>query len=145
MRLSSIGRPPVLAVMLFLAAACMREEAARPDCLIDAGPCSRAVGTMEVTLDVSPRPVRAMRDLQFTVRLRRDGLPVEKAGVEVDLTMPGMRMGENRVLLRHGGEGRYQGRGVIVRCPSGQKLWKVSVLVNEREQTLAADFLFEAP
>jgi hypothetical protein len=49
------------------------------------------------------------------------------------------------VRLLHEGEGRHRGRGVIVRCPSGQTLWKASVVVAEDKRSLTADFLIDVP
>lgn len=131
--------------LLLLLTACVKKEEVRPDCGIDAGPCVRSAGGMTVTLDITPKPVKALRDLAFAVSLMRDSRPVGTAQVEIDLTMPGMNMGENRVRLRHEGEGSYRGRGVIVRCSSGKKLWKASVIVTDEGRVATADFLFDAP
>lgn len=121
------------------------KETPVPDCAIDAGPCIRTVEGMTVTLDITPKPVKAMQDLSFSLRLARSGRLVGNAKVEIDLAMPGMQMGRNRVQLQQGADGVYQGRGVIVRCPSGRTLWKASVVVTEGERSVTAEYLFEAP
>ena len=145
MSLRSCFRIPVLLVLLVLGSSCTRQENLRPDCMIDTGPCVRTVEGLTVILDITPRPVRAMRDVVFEVRLRRDGEPANGAAREVDLTMPGMKMGENRVLLRRRGGDLYQGRGVFVRCPSGQTLWRASVLVDLGDHEARAEYLLDVP
>jgi hypothetical protein len=96
------------------------------NCEINHGPCTRYLSDCKVTLDIEPKPVKAMKDLTFTVRL---------AGKEasstpyIDLGMPGMNMGPNRVPMRVTEKGLYRGIGVIVRCPSGRRTWRATVTV----------------
>jgi hypothetical protein len=93
---------------------------------IHQGPCSRMIHGTQVTLEIQPRPVKAMEDLTFTVTL--SGME-PAADPYVDLGMPGMTMGPNRVHLRHTGPGRYEGQGIIVRCPTGSRTWEARVTV----------------
>jgi hypothetical protein len=81
-------------------------------CDIHAGPCRAAINGTEVSLEISPKPVKAMQDLTFTVSYAG-----EKPGADpyIDLGMPGMNMGRNRVTLKPAGESVFQGKGVIVR------------------------------
>jgi len=93
---------------------------------IHEGPVTGAAGPQRVILEVEPRPVRAMRDLRFTLLLpgyEGNGAP------RIDLSMPGMRMPPNRVDLIRGESGVYRGTGVIVRCRSGKRTWQASVTV----------------
>ncbi|MDX9789080.1 MAG: hypothetical protein RBT11_20060 [Desulfobacterales bacterium] len=87
-------------------------------------PLSGGVGT--VTLNIAPKPVKAMADLTFTVQLAGNS---SKAPLYIDLDMPGMKMGQNRVELKQHSDGSYTGSGVIVRCPSGKTLWQATVTV----------------
>ena len=80
----------------------------------------------EVTLEIQPRPVKAMEDLTFTVTL--SGME-PAADPYVDLGMPGMNMGPNRVHLRRTGPGRYEEQGIIVRCSTGSRTWEARVTV----------------
>jgi hypothetical protein len=139
----SPARPllPLAVLALSLLAACTEQKA--PDCLINAGPCSRTVEGITVTFDLAPKPVRALRELEFSVLLAKDGDPLTGASVTVDLTMPGMDMGENRVRLATRSGGRHAGKGVIVRCPSGRTLWKASVIIEHGGRVVTSDFLFE--
>jgi len=114
----------VLKAKLFAAILCIMTSAVCPtasgaerrpegvDCEVNAGPCSGSLNGIQVTLDVEPKPVKAMENLTFTVRLAGKkfvGYPY------IDLGMPGMNMGRNRVFLKPIGESVYQGKGVIVR------------------------------
>jgi hypothetical protein len=81
------------------------------------GTCTQKLQGTDVILDISPKPVKAMTDLKFTITL------TGKQGVSepfIDLGMPGMKMGPNRVFLKSNGKGVYSGTGIIVRCPSGK-------------------------
>ncbi|MCL5022789.1 MAG: FixH family protein [Nitrospirae bacterium] len=117
-----------------------------PDCEIDKGACSKEVGGDEVTIDITPKPVKAMQELVFHLTFRRNspsgflataggggvgGLPGE---FTLDLSMPGMYMGMNRVLLRRTSGGTYSGKGVIPKCRSGKRLWKATVALPQEGQ-----------
>ena len=105
-----------------------REKVARAiDCAIDAGPCFGTVEDLRVTFEITPRPVRTMTDLVFRVEALSGGMSLKDGEVAVDLAMPGMVMAENRVILSRLDGGIYEGRGAIVRCPSGGKDWKATV------------------
>jgi len=84
----------------------------RVDCDVHTGPCSASLKDIQVTLDIKPKPVKAMEDLTFTVRFAGEKFVADPY---IDLGMPGMNMGRNRVVLKLTGESLYQGRGVIVR------------------------------
>ncbi|MBW1698076.1 MAG: hypothetical protein JRH18_07615 [Deltaproteobacteria bacterium] len=94
------------------------------DCDIQNRSCTKDLGNVSVTFDIQPKPVRAMHDLVFTVRFK-DGMP--QSSPYIDLGMPGMNMGANRVLLKTVGSGVYKGKGIIVRCPSGNKIWRATL------------------
>ncbi len=122
-----------------------QRKAARPDCAISAGPCARPAGPEgRLSLEIAPRPVRAMADLDFTVSV--DPASAAGPGARIELSMPGMYMGESRVALAPAGEGRFRGRGVIVRCPSGRRTWSAEVRVDPPSKgapPLRATFTFE--
>lgn len=97
-----------------------------PDCFIDLGPCSSAMAGKQVVLDISPRPVKTMKELTFTVRAAgRNTAPT----LLLDLSMPGMYMGRNEVILKKTPAGSYSGKGIIPRCPSGKKLWRAELTI----------------
>ena len=98
------------------------------NCDAHKGVCSQALGNLTVSLEISPRPVKAMQDLIFKVSIT--GPPLSKMPY-IDLGMPAMKMGPNRVLLKHVSQGDYEGKGVIVKCPSGRRTWFANVTIPE--------------
>lgn len=103
-------------------------------CDLHAGACSLAVGDLIVTLAITPRPIRAMTDLYFHVSVIGDfdGTPY------IDLDMVAMHMGRNRVrLASDDGESArdavraFRGTGVVVKCPSGKRAWKATVVLPD--------------
>ena len=107
------------------------------NCDIHHGTCTQKLQDTDIIIDISPKPVKAMTDLKFTITL------TGKQGVSkpfIDLGMPGMKMGPNRVLLKSNGKGVYSGTGTIVRCPSGKRIWKATVTVPNMG---SVDFIFD--
>jgi hypothetical protein len=98
---------------------------------------------MLVEFSISPRPVTVMQDLEFTVTLRKKGKPVTGATLLLDLSMPGMFMGNNHPKLIEIQEGTHRGRGVIPRCITGQSHWKAFIAVAHGGQVEKVSFLFE--
>jgi len=143
----------------FLLAACLfsKEIAAEETpstlttCDIQLGPCTKVKETLTVTLDIIPKPVKAMKELTFRLTLTGREL---SDNPHIDLSMPGMAMGPNRVLMKRVenntsrvenntsrvGNNTYEGQGVIVKCPSGRRTWKAAVTLPEAG---AVDFVFD--
>lgn len=110
---------------------------AKINCDIQNQACTQTISGTTVTLDVQPKPVKAMEDLAFQVTLAGN------SNTEVpfiDLGMPGMNMGKNHVDLKKIGPNKYQGTGVIVRCPSGKTIWRATVTIP---QTGKVSFIFD--
>jgi hypothetical protein len=109
----------------------------KDSCDIHKGPCTKVIQGGTVTLNVNPKPVKAMHELNFTITLSG---AESSADPYVDLGMPGMHMGPNRVHLKQMGNGRYEGKGTIVRCPSGRRTWQATVTIPGAG---AAEFIFD--
>jgi hypothetical protein len=109
------------------------------NCDLHQGVCTQSLEGSTVTLSVTPRPVKAMQDLLFQVHLNGKLPPDEKLPY-IDLGMPGMNMGPNRVQLKSTGNATYEGGGVIVRCPSGRRTWQATVTLPGVGQ---AEFIFD--
>ena len=109
------------------------------NCDLHQDACTQNLAGFTVTLEVTPRPVKAMQDLSFKVTLTGK-LPPNTKLPYIDLGMPGMNMGPNRVQLKSAGNATYEGRGVIVRCPSGRRTWQATVTIPGVGQT---DFIFD--
>ena len=110
------------------------------NCDLHTQACTRPLAAgVAVTLEVTPKPVKAMQDLSFKVTLsgKQSTAPND---LYIDLGMPGMKMGPNRVRLNAAGNNTYTGQGVIVRCPSGRRIWQATVIVPEIGHT---DFIFD--
>jgi hypothetical protein len=105
-----------------------KSEPQRVECDVHAGPCSAHISETKVSLNIEPKPVKAMRDLTFTVTFAGGTFVTAPY---IDLGMPSMNMGRNRVVLKQVGDLVYRGEGVIVRCPSGRRTWKAKVTVPE--------------
>ena len=101
------------------------------NCDLHNGSCTQQLDGTDVRLEVTPRPVKAMTDLLFKVTLIGEQ-PSLKSDPFIDLGMPGMNMGPNRVLLKASGPSSYEGQGVIVRCKSGRKIWQATVTLPDK-------------
>ncbi len=116
---------------------------AAPRCEPARAPCAQRVAGATVALAVAPAPL-VMRDLEFTVEVTPPSAAAAGEG-RLALSMPGMYMGENRVPLAAAGPGRWRGKGVLVRCPSGRRGWQAEVEVpSAGGAPLRATFTFEA-
>jgi len=80
-----------------------------------------------------------MTDLVFTVTLSGSGESLQSPPY-IDLGMPGMDMGPNRVKMKPVGKNVYEGKGVIVKCPSGHRVWRATVTVPDMGK---AEFIFD--
>ena len=97
-------------------------------CQMATGPCRVPYADGVVGLDIGPRPLMSMRELEFKVTL------INLAGTKaraLDLSMPGMYMGPNMVTLKPTAlePWVYIGKGVFARCPSGGSRWRARVIM----------------
>lgn len=125
------------------------ESSGKTDCDIQNGPCIKMLSEdLTAEFDVSPKPVKSMTGQTFILRLKKGDVPVKDAAVTLDLNMPGMYMGDNKTLLVHKQDGTYEGNGIIVRCPSGRKIWEAAISVKipqaGKEVETSASYIFEA-
>ena len=132
----------ILSVFLMAAPGCISANDKYQEminCGLHQGACARDLAGSTVMLTVTPRPVKAMRDLLFQVSITGN-LTASIQLPYIDLGMPGMTMGPNRVQLKSVGNNTYEGQGVIVRCPSGRRTWQATVTIPGVGQT---DFIFD--
>jgi hypothetical protein len=92
--------------------------------------CAADAGDVRVVLDLAPHPPVPLKKLDAAVQLTRGGAPLAGAEVAVEISMPGMFMGENRIPLRVVGPGRHAGEGALLRCTSGRRDWLAEVVVR---------------
>ena len=138
----------IWAVLLILG--CSRQHGATgADCRIDKDPCVKTImpGSITAVFDIRPKPVKMMSSLSFHLSLAKGDGPVTDADVNLYLTMPGMYMGEHKVIMNHQGKGHYEGSSVIPRCPSGKKVWKAEVVIEGSHSLpskyITIDYTFE--
>jgi len=134
-----IAMTSVIALLLLV----QPSAAAAVDCNADSGTCKKEVKGLSVAFDITPKPVAVMRELTYFVTIKDGGLPVDDADLAVDFSMPGMFMGKNVVHLALRKDGVYTGKGVIIRCPSGEKIWKALVTVKRGSKITTVPFVFE--
>jgi hypothetical protein len=92
--------------------------------------CAADAGDVRVVLDLSPHPPVPLKEIEVAVQVTRGGEHLAGAVVAVEISMPGMFMGENRIPLRAAGPGRYVGKGALLRCTSGRRDWLAEVVVR---------------
>lgn len=119
------------------------EEAVR--CDIQQGPCTvRTSDGLTVEFDIQPKPVAVMSALNFIVVIRQPANSARSvSSVALDLSMPGMYMGPNQPLLKRTGPGRYEGKGIIPKCITGNKTWRAEIVMRLQDRVSNAAFLFE--
>lgn len=94
----------------------------------------------QVELRLVPEKPRPMEEATFAVRVQtRMGEAVTGAAVEVDLSMPSHRMGENRVRARETEAGIYTGRGQFTMPGT----WQVEVRVEKGSHRQVEQFRFQ--
>ena len=137
----------IMAIMLTLS--CSRShDASVTDCRIDKDPCMKTImpGGVIAIFDIRPKPVKMMSALFFERSLHKRDRPIADADVLLSLTMPGMYMGEHRVVMSHKGGGSYEGSSVIPRCSSGKRIWKAAFIINEAKNgssgAMTAEYTF---
>jgi hypothetical protein len=125
----NVWGPVFFGALLVLCTCTKQGDVVITDCPIQERDCIKTVGpdNVSVTFDITPKPVKTMSKLVYAAVLTQRGTPLSGARVTVALSMPGMYMGNNRVMLAEKGKGRYEGEGVIIRCASGKKIWKADV------------------
>lgn len=110
---------------------------AETECDIQNTSCTKTLMGCAVTLDIKPKPVKAMKDLTFTIAFSGER-PLTNP--KLNLEMPGMRMGPNQIDLKSVGYDIYEGKGIIVRCPSGRRTWKAIITIPDMG---TVDFIFD--
>ncbi len=110
-----------------------------PACDLHAAPCtSKLPGGGQVTLELTPRPVRPMAPLTITATVRGR----ETEAMEVDFQGVEMNMGFNRPALADLGDGRFSGGGMLPVCVRDDMAWEARLLIHTAEGLIDAPFRF---
>lgn len=118
----------ITSVILIFLFACSSEEKEKDICYFKK-PCIKKTGNVEVMLDIEPKPLQTLRETEFIVTISGSDKIPDK--LLLDLTMPGMFMGKNQVILKKIDKNKYSGKGIIPRCPSGKTLWQADIFIPE--------------
>lgn len=124
-----IKRPQYLfsLIVLLLLFSCSEEQTVKEDCDFQRNLCIKRLENIEVKLDVEPKPPQAFKEEIFIINIKGEKNPAHE--LLLDLSMPGMYMGENRIALKKVEGNIYKGKGVIPRCPSGKTLWQAEIFI----------------
>jgi len=136
---------PILSMLLLFFIVCMPDvlfaseskKKKQINCDIQNQQCVQPILNGSIVFDIQPKPVKAMKDLTFEVKVKDinlTGSPI------IDLSMPGMKMGKNKVKMKMIVKGVYQGTGIIVRCPSGKTIWQATINLSGIG---SANFIFD--
>ena len=135
---------PILSILLLFFIVCMPDalfasesKKKQINCDIQNQQCVQPILNGSIVFNIQPKPVKAMKDLIFEVKVKdinMTGSPI------IDLSMPGMKMGKNKVKMKMISKGVYQGTGIIVRCPSGKTIWQATINLSGIG---SANFIFD--
>ncbi|NTV99123.1 MAG: hypothetical protein HGA70_08165 [Chlorobiaceae bacterium] len=103
------------------------------DCNFSVGPCTKTSAGRTVTFDIAPKPPKSMEELTFILTVTPCGSLPDT--IVLDLGMPGMMMGRNRVVMKKTDRSTWKGTGIIVRCMSGRSLWQATILSEALNNT----------
>ncbi len=95
------------------------------------GSCTRMVDSLKVTISVEPAPPVPMKETVFIVKI--EGKEILSENLIMNLTMPGMYMGKNQIVLRRVAANFFMGSGVIPVCPEGGTFWNAEVFLSPGE------------
>ncbi len=110
------------------------------DCDLAVKACrSTLPGGGTVGLAITPLPIPVMERLALEV----DVQGLEATRVEVDFAGIDMNMGFNRFVLKHRGEGRFSGPGVLPVCTRDRMSWQATVYATTERGMVAVPFRFE--
>ncbi len=95
-------------------------------------------GGSSATLWIDPDPPTAMQEVMLRLTLRdAQGRSLLGAAVQLDLTMPGMRMPVNRPQVTEAGDGVYQARALLTMAGEWQVRAGVTSAGEREEFTFA--------
>ncbi len=108
-------------------------------CDIHQAPCTMQFGDgQQVTLAISPKPVKVMEPLTLKVETSYES----PWSVEVDIKGISMNMGFNRPVLEEQSAGRYTGEAMLPTCIRQSMDWEANVLIRTADGYHAAAYRF---
>lgn len=93
-------------------------------------------------LNLNPKPVKAMENIEFQLILTENQLMEPE--ILLDLSMPGMYMGDNKVKLKKISNNMYRGYGVFPECMSEHRRWNIKIIFEDKNQNkFSTDIKFD--
>lgn len=111
-------------------------------CDLNEGPCSiRHPDGGEVSLEITPRPVPMLRELELQLEYRGPGSP-DPEWVELDFAGVEMYMGYQRPRLERVGPGAYAGTTTLPICTTEAMTWAATVLPEGNGEAARVQYRF---
>lgn len=127
----------LLTIYMLLVVACAEHDEGQEPCRFDEGPCVKKVNSREFILETNPAPPQAFKETTFILSIKDGGVKSDE--IILNLSMPGMYMGKNQIILKRNGKDTFTGKGIIPRCPSGKTLWQAELTMPDG---MKIDFMF---
>lgn len=109
-------------------------------CNLHISECTFALkNDLNLTFDISPKPIPLMEPLQFRAYIEGIELPY----IEVKLFATNMNMGFHTFKLTAVKPGLYEGEGMLPTCIVGNMIWQANLIINTASQSIGATFYFQ--
>ena len=92
-------------------------------------------------LNLHPKPVYAMKPIEFDLTLTTSKL--QNPEILLNLTMPAMYMGINKVFLKKVSKNVYKGNGMFAECVTEDRRWNIKIVFKENEKIYTKDIQFD--
>jgi hypothetical protein len=129
---AALGFGVLIAVLGLAAWRLLAPAAHAGDCNLSAQVCPASFDGQQLEIELVPR--RPAPGEEFRLMLRpASGAPaqLDAAAITVELSMPGMDMGDHGTRLEPTPNGTLEGRMALPSCPMGHSLWQASVRAGE--------------
>lgn len=114
---------------------------ATPGCDLQSDKCSvRFSNNTAVTINITPKPVKALSPLAFDVRTSNDVF----SNLSIQVTGINMNMGNTQFPIPKTAAQQFAGDGILPICTQSTMLWRIrAIFTNSQGQQFAADFPLE--
>ncbi|MCS7204654.1 MAG: hypothetical protein NZ853_03055 [Leptospiraceae bacterium] len=96
---------------------------------------------IEGKLNLSPKPVYTMKEIQFQLEFTKSN--IHQPEILLDLTMPAMYMGENKVIMKKVSDNLFEGKGIFPECTSDDRRWNIKILMKTPEKEYVKNIQFD--
>ncbi len=111
-------------------------------CQLHEHACSNEYQTINIILDITPKPVPIAKQLNVTAKINGT-IPTQ---VQLDINGSNMYMGYNRITLKPQAEGNWSGKSLLAFCTTDTMQWQLTLLIDLPDGTqIQAPFLLTTP